>query len=79
VLFESGLPGGAISGLTTNYARVEVFGDPELTNTIHAVRISAADEERCYGEFYNSGEQSLELPTNYNTQLLDVPPVMEFQ
>jgi len=83
VLFELAQSGTTISGLTTNYVRVETTGDSGLTNMIRTVRILSADDERCYGEtvpaLNKSGETLLELPTDLNAQVRNVSSLMEFQ
>jgi threonylcarbamoyladenosine tRNA methylthiotransferase MtaB len=82
VLFESSRPGGRISGLTTNYIRVETGGTSMLTNSIQPVNITSADNAGCTGEIsipsFQTGDGVSNLHTDSYTQSLDVAPTMEF-
>ena len=49
VLFESTASQNSLSGLTSNYIRVEVEQRPSLANTIRDVLITASGDEHCRG------------------------------
>ena len=49
VLFETKSPDNRVSGLTSNYVRVEVSSDVDLTNHIRNVRILGLGDDRCFG------------------------------
>ena len=69
VLFESKCKDHRISGLTTNYIRVETSGGTSLTNSIHDVTIRSVEHDICIGDiascevFYLNGESVSELST----------------
>lgn len=53
VLFEGKLRGDLVSGLTTNYIRVETRGDENIINKIENVSISRINDETCFAERIN--------------------------
>ena len=50
VLFETAGENGEISGLTTNYLRVETISEKQLTNEIHVVQITGIYPAHCTGD-----------------------------
>jgi threonylcarbamoyladenosine tRNA methylthiotransferase MtaB len=83
VLFEHVQSDGTISGLTTNYIRVETAGDMTMENTMGSVRISTAEGERCSGEIINHSFISGEILSNLHNELhrksTNFSPVMELR
>ncbi|MBI1806194.1 MAG: tRNA (N(6)-L-threonylcarbamoyladenosine(37)-C(2))-methylthiotransferase MtaB [Ignavibacteria bacterium] len=49
VLFERTMHGDRMSGLTTNYVRVELPADDSLVNSIRNVTITGAQDDKCSG------------------------------
>jgi threonylcarbamoyladenosine tRNA methylthiotransferase MtaB len=47
VLFESTIRNGTVSGLSSNYIRVEIPGDDSFTNQIHYVKIVSIMKDHC--------------------------------
>jgi len=47
VLFEGTVRNDTVSGLSSNYIRVEIPGDDSFTNQIHYVKIDSIKEEHC--------------------------------
>jgi threonylcarbamoyladenosine tRNA methylthiotransferase MtaB len=50
VLFEGNMRGNQISGLTSNYIRVETTGNESMVNIIENILITRIDNEICIGE-----------------------------
>ncbi|MBI5020932.1 MAG: tRNA (N(6)-L-threonylcarbamoyladenosine(37)-C(2))-methylthiotransferase MtaB [Ignavibacteriales bacterium] len=50
VLFEGKMQANKITGLTTNYIRVETTGDDSMVNNIENITITRIDNEICFGE-----------------------------
>lgn len=64
VLFEGHHRGGVLSGLTTNYIRIEAASEGIRTNEIRDVEILTAGSETCAGEIVHRGAA---LSTPYTT------------
>ena len=60
VLFESPRAVGVMTGLTGEYARVDVAAESDLTNQILSVKIHRYDAERCEGVLMAMTEQTVE-------------------
>ena len=58
VLFEGKMNDGSISGLTSNYIRVETKSNISIVNKIFDVKISSVKEEHCVGEIIDFQPQN---------------------
>lgn len=84
VLFEGNNRPGLISGLTTNYIRVEVPSSQTFLNTIHDVRLNGINGDVCAGTLLNNhvqpkGELLSDLPATMQLYNQHVSHVMEFR
>lgn len=57
VLFEHSTSEGRYSGLSSNYIRIEVAAESELTNKIYSVRVTDAYDDVCRGSIVASAQQ----------------------
>ncbi|MGA2622577.1 MAG: tRNA (N(6)-L-threonylcarbamoyladenosine(37)-C(2))-methylthiotransferase MtaB [Bacteroidota bacterium] len=70
VLFETVSANNRVSGLSSNYVRVEVQADEPLSNEIRNVRIVGLADDRCRGEIVTAGrEEAIAQPLSYEFAL----------
>ncbi|MFO0706061.1 MAG: tRNA (N(6)-L-threonylcarbamoyladenosine(37)-C(2))-methylthiotransferase MtaB [Nitrospira sp.] len=62
VLFESSRAGGHCMGATPNFLKVAVPAERDLTNQIHEVTITAANEQSAIGQFARRPSPGISLP-----------------
>ncbi|MBI3363709.1 MAG: tRNA (N(6)-L-threonylcarbamoyladenosine(37)-C(2))-methylthiotransferase MtaB [Ignavibacteriae bacterium] len=68
VLYESTVHHGRISGLTTNYARVESSSHQPLSNEIYQTTLTAIDGEVCIGRLAESAESAESIVVQQHRQ-----------
>ena len=81
VLCESRVKNGRMSGLTTNYIRVEFSQEEAVVNDIHLVRLIGIDHDTCIGEIqtHHRGDHHYRETATIHKQLINSHSLMESQ